>query len=179
MTDRLSIRSVVLTLALLSVVTAQAEAAPAKVAASQPAPVVTIAQGSLRGALEQGLMVYRGIPFAAPPVGELRWRAPLPAPVWRGVRDATRLGPVCPQLLREGYSLETLGGRPMSEDCLHLNVWTADVSAGARRPVMVWILPGGFTAWSAMTAACWQPRVWSSSRSTTGSACSVRSRIRR
>lgn len=145
MTDRLSIRSVVLTLALLSVVTAQAEAAPATVAASQPAPVVTIAQGSLRGALEQGLMVYRGIPFAAPPVGELRWRAPQPAPVWRGVRDATRLGPVCPQLLREGYSLETLGGRPMSEDCLHLNVWTADVSAGARRPVMVWILPGGFT----------------------------------
>ena len=123
---------------------------PAAAAAKPPvtvtaAPTVTISQGSLRGSLDRGISIYRGIPFAAPPVGALRWRAPQAAPTWRGIRDATRFGPVCPQLLREGYSLETLGGRPMSEDCLHLNVWTADTRPVAPRPVMVWILPGGFT----------------------------------
>ncbi len=144
MTDISLKRCAVLTFAMLAMSTSQLAGAATSDGAAY-APVLTISQGSLRGALEQGINVYRGIPFAAAPVGELRWRAPQPAPGWRGVRDATRFGPVCPQLLREGYSLETLGGRPMSEDCLHLNVWTADVSAGTRRPVMVWLLPGGFT----------------------------------
>ncbi len=131
------IRPAVLLVALLCVSTAQA---------AEVVPIITIAQGSLRGAVEQGIKIYRGIPFAAAPVGNLRWRAPQQAPSWRGVRDATRFGPVCPQLLREGYSLETLGGRTMSEDCLHVNVWTADTKPASPRPVMVWILPGGFTA---------------------------------
>ena len=137
-------RSALLTLSILAMSMSHAALA-AKSDGAEAAPVVTITQGSLRGAVEQGIKVYRGIPFAAAPVGNLRWRAPQTAPSWSGVRDATRFGPVCPQLLREGYSLETLGGRPMAEDCLHVNVWTADVSPATRRPVMVWILPGGFT----------------------------------
>ncbi|RPH92763.1 MAG: hypothetical protein EHM68_16705, partial [Lysobacterales bacterium] len=92
--------------------------------ASNTASIVTIAQGSLRGSAEGSLHVFRGIPFAAPPVGEQRWRPPLPAAAWRGVRDATRFGDVCPQILRAGYSLESLSGRAMPEDCLHANVGT-------------------------------------------------------
>jgi len=112
--------------------------------ASNTASIVTIAQGSLRGSAEGSLHVFRGIPFAAPPVGEHRWRPPLPAAAWRGVRDATRFGDVCPQILRAGYSLESLRARPMSEDCLHANVWTPRAQPEAGLPVMVWILPGSF-----------------------------------
>jgi para-nitrobenzyl esterase len=113
-------------------------------AASTAESIVTIAQGSLRGSAEGSLQVFRGVPYAAPPVGEHRWRPPLPAAAWRGVRDATRFGAVCPQILRAGYSLESLSGRAMSEDCLHANVWTPRAQGEARLPVMVWILPGSF-----------------------------------
>ncbi len=112
---------------------------------STAAPIVTIAQGSLRGTAEGSLHVFRGIPFASPPVGERRWRPPLPAPAWAGIRDATRFGAVCPQILRAGYSLESLGARLMSEDCLQANVWAPRTEREARLPVMIWILPGSFT----------------------------------
>lgn len=118
----------------------------AAVAASPPRVSLQIAQGTLLGRSEQGLQVFRGIPFAGAPVGEWRWRPPRPAPSWRGVRDAGEFGPVCPQILQPGYTKEDLEHRPMSEDCLQLNVWTPQARAGAKRPVMVWILPGGFRA---------------------------------
>jgi len=85
--------------------------------------------------------VFKGIPYAAPPVGDLRWRAPKPAAHWEGTRQADRFGPVCMQG----------GDQKMSEDCLYLNVWTgakAGAKASDKRPVMLWIYGGGYTSGS-------------------------------
>jgi para-nitrobenzyl esterase len=93
--------------------------------------------------------VYKGIPFAAPPVGELRWREPQPARPWSGVRVADRFGSVCQQPLiprNAIMSLFSFDEPPecgMSEDCLYLNVWTGARSAGERLPVIVWVFGGG------------------------------------
>ena len=87
--------------------------------------------------------VFRGIPFAAAPVGDLRWRAPQPAPHWDGVRKADELSPVCLQNGPGG------GTSKPSEDCLYLNVWTGANAASEKRPVMVWIYGGGFNTGSA------------------------------
>lgn len=87
--------------------------------------------------------VFKGIPFAAPPVGNLRWKAPQPVAHWDGVRKADEFGPICMQGAGRG------GAQPkMSEDCLYLNVWTAAKSASEHRPVLLWIHPGGYTSGS-------------------------------
>lgn len=88
------------------------------------------------------MRIYKGIPFAAPPVGNLRWRAPQPVAHWDGVRAADAFGPACMQNAAAG------GGQKVSEDCLYLNVWTAAKSAGEKRPVMVWIYGGGYNVGS-------------------------------
>jgi len=93
--------------------------------------------------------VFKGIPFAAPPIGNLRWRAPQPAAHWEGVRKADEFGAICMQAAagRGGPASH------MSEDCLFLNVWTAAKSASDRRPVMVWLHPGGYTSGSGSSPA--------------------------
>lgn len=97
--------------------------------------------------LRSGIKVYRGIPYAAPPIDTARWRAPAPAKPWGGVRDASRFGAACVQGPGQGYqNLALLPGSPaMDEDCLYLNVWTGALSADEARPVMVWIYGGAFT----------------------------------
>jgi para-nitrobenzyl esterase len=85
------------------------------------------------------ITVYKGIPYAAAPVGALRWRAPAPAPAWEGVRRADRFGHLCPQPVDTGAPAQA-----MSEDCLTLNVWTGARPESKLRPVLVWIYPGGF-----------------------------------
>jgi para-nitrobenzyl esterase len=113
------------------------------------APVVKTSNGALRGASEDGLAVFRGIPFAQPPTGERRFRAPEPAESWEGERDATHFAPASLQVARMVQAQSPLAGmfsvpqEETSEDCLYLNVWTPGLD-GARRPVMVWIHGGAF-----------------------------------
>lgn len=98
--------------------------------------------GSLVGRRVDGLHVFRGVPYAAPPVGAARFAPPRPLAGWSGDRDATGYGPVCPQL-SVGLPLMDVGSQRQDEDCLYLNVWTPEVGAG-RRPIMVWIHGGAF-----------------------------------
>jgi len=109
---------------------------------------VRVEQGLLSGTTDKNpdTRVYRGVPFAAPPVGELRWKPPQPAPSWKGVREAKEFGNACWQTpYPAAYAIyqATLPG--MSEDCLYLNIWTTAKSEKDRLPVMVWIHGGGFT----------------------------------
>jgi len=98
--------------------------------------------------------VYKGIPFAAPPIGDLRFRAPQPAAKWEGTRKADQFGPMCMQggagagRAGKGPAKGSVPAAAMSEDCLYLNVWTAATSPSAKRPVMVWLHPGGYTSGS-------------------------------
>ena len=103
---------------------------------------VKIESGALSGAVADGVLSFKGIPFAAPPVGDLRWRAPQPAAHWTGVRAATAYGHDCMQKPFPSDAAP-LGTTP-DEDCLVMNVWRPAEHAGGKLPVMVWIYGGGF-----------------------------------
>ncbi|TWB59674.1 carboxylesterase/lipase family protein [Nitrospirillum viridazoti] len=119
-------------------------AAVPALAAETAAPVVQVEQGRVSGVVSGDVAAFKGIPFAAPPVGALRWRPPQPAAAWAGVRSGAEYGADCMQKPLPGDAAP-LGVAP-AEDCLYLNVWApADtVKPGAKRPVMVWIYGGGF-----------------------------------
>jgi para-nitrobenzyl esterase len=112
------------------------------VSENKPAVAVTKA-GKVEGILEGGLYVFKGIPYAAPPVGSLRWMAPQPHQPWTGIRSAQKFGAIAPQTLMPGGPMVQVE-QPQSEDCLFLNVWTPALD-NAKRPVMVWIHGGAFT----------------------------------
>lgn len=103
------------------------------------APHASVTQGTLVGSSKDGVDVFMGIPYATPPVGDLRWRAPEVPIAWSGARDATSPGAICPQPIRPGSS-----GPASSEDCLFVNVWRpAGTKPGAKLPVMLWYHGGG------------------------------------
>ncbi|MEY2855518.1 MAG: hypothetical protein RL030_2650, partial [Pseudomonadota bacterium] len=137
-------------------ITAAASALPLALAALLLAPVaraepVATEAGLVEGvALDSGVRAWLGVPFAAPPVRDLRWRAPQPAAKWRGVFHADRPAPMCLQALRGRTMNHYFGNEAISEDCLYLNIWAP---AGASRlPVIVWIYGGGFNVGSASMA---------------------------
>ena len=117
---------------------------------SDTAPRVAIEQGVLVGRAAEGVAGFRAIPYAAPPVGPLRWRAPQRPEAWQGERDATQFGAICIQPPSNGDP--GVGPLPMSEDCLTLNVWTPEVRGDEPLPVMVWNHGGGLNNGSGTAA---------------------------
>jgi para-nitrobenzyl esterase len=109
---------------------------PPPPACANTSTIACTQSGAARGVIEGNLRAFRGIPFAAPPVGNLRWKAPAPPPAWQGVRDASAFGNVCPQI---NYNGQLVG----DEDCLVLNVFTSAPPPSSKQPVMVFFHGGG------------------------------------
>ena len=160
-------------------------ALPSAAAIQQPIKVKT---GLVAGAAasDSSITVFKGIPYAAPPVGDLRWRAPRPPAAWQGVRKTDQFSASCVQNIvteRKPWTFEFMAHGEISEDCLYLNIWTPAKSAAAKRPVLLWMYGGGM--WRAAPpfrftmARAWPRKDSWSSRLITGSAFSASSRIPR
>jgi para-nitrobenzyl esterase len=109
-------------------------------AAEPPGLIVHAPAGAARGKTLGDLHVFKGLPYALPPVGSRRWRPPAPMPTWGGIFEATNFGPVCYQPANDSRSIYAWKPLPMSEDCLSLNIWAPAKASGA--PVLVWIHGG-------------------------------------
>ena len=120
--------------------------------ASMAAPTdpVRVEGGAIVGTTDRGVRVFKGIPYAAPPIGAWRWKPPQPVVAWRGTRDASTFGAECPQTQYPATSIYVRPLQPQSEDCLFLNVWTT-AAANERRPVLVWIHGGALTRGSGIS----------------------------
>jgi para-nitrobenzyl esterase len=116
----------------------------ARLPATESAPLVAAPAGTLRGAAAADIRVFKGIPYALPPTGPLRWKPPVPAPDWTSTREATEFGPVCVQPKPQPGSIYAWNLRPMSEDCLSLNIWAP--AAARNAPVFLWIHGGALSS---------------------------------
>lgn len=143
--DERSYSSTSTSMSLLFALVAAATALLAPIASAQPIATVS---GLVEGVEEDGALVFKGIPFATPPVGPLRWRAPAPPAPWAGVRNADQFSPICVQ--PAAYP-DDAPPEPMSEDCLYLNIWVPAGAHGEPLPVMVWIYGGGLLNGTAST----------------------------
>jgi para-nitrobenzyl esterase len=126
--------------------------AAVQVASFAVAQQVVTESGTISGVSESGLSIYKGVPFAAPPIGELRWRAPAPVTTWTGTRKADAFAPAC---IQEGVSMPGETPPKVSEDCLYLNIWTPAKSVKEHLPVIVWIYGGGYISGSASMPLYW------------------------
>src|SRR6201982_770185 len=125
----------------------------ADVAAAQR---VVTESGAIAGTSESGLRIYKGVPFASPPIGELRWRPPVPMAPCSGTRKADAFAPACMQV---GVSMPGETPPAISEDCLYLNIWTPAKNAQERLPVIVWIYGGGYINGSSSMPLYWGDRL--------------------
>ncbi len=130
--------------------------AAAQLTSAAVAQQVRTESGTISGIRADGLSIYKGIPFAAPPVGDLRWRPPVHAAPWTGTRKAEAFAPACMQV---GVSMPGETPPAVSEDCLYLNVWTPAKSASEHLPVLVWIYGGGYINGSAAMPLYWGDRL--------------------
>jgi para-nitrobenzyl esterase len=128
----------------------------AQLASATVAQQVLTESGTISGTRVNGLNVYKGIPFAAPPVGDLRWRPPVPVAHWTGTRKANAFAPACMQV---GVSMPGETPPVVSEDCLYLNIWTPSRTGQQRLPVIVWIYGGGYINGSASMPLYWGDRL--------------------
>jgi para-nitrobenzyl esterase len=122
----------------------------ARSATPTPGAVVQTTAGRVRGLTVDGVQTFKAVPYGASTAGARRFLPPIPVTPWTGVRDAFAFGPRSPQVIASFVPewQPLTGTEPMSEHCLHLNVWTPGLAAGARRPVMVWLHGGGYTGGS-------------------------------
>jgi para-nitrobenzyl esterase len=119
-------------------------------------PKAQTESGAISGVTEPGLIIYKGVPFAAPPVGDLRWRPPSPVVSWTGTRKADAFPPAC---MQDGVSMPGETPPTVSEDCLYLNIWTPANSTHQHLPVIVWIYGGGYINGSASMPLYWGDRL--------------------
>ena len=133
---KVPITKLILSLMLFSITTLYAQ--KAKLADQ----VVSVLEGQLEGkTLKSGVVVFKGVPYAAPPVGNLRWKAPVPLAKWSGVRSAFDFGP---RPMQKSNIMYEFRSKNTDEDCLYLNIWTSSLNGPALKPVYVFIHGGSF-----------------------------------